>query len=226
MGKAVYLHGRVRLRLSSLSKRASYSQRADHRLNRLPRQHLRCRATSSLDFPTTAGTFQPAPFVPAWNNSSPAGFAAKLNPSGSILIWSTYVMSADGGPQSWRRRNGGDRFRRCLSRWPKWRGFPCDYFRAANVLWLRDLSPIQKSEHRLQLLPGTPMTSRGSRGHARLWWWIRIVPVAAELLLPRPAPEEVPKVSRRPAAGPTRRLLPPHARSAPRTNGNTRFWAI
>jgi uncharacterized protein (TIGR03437 family) len=55
--------------------------------------------TSSLDFPTTPGTFQPAPIVPAWNNFSPAGFAAKLNPSGTGLKWSTFVMSADGGLQ-------------------------------------------------------------------------------------------------------------------------------
>ena len=66
------------------------------------------------------------------------------------------------------------------------------------------------------------MTSRGSRGQARLWWWIRIVPVASELLLPRPEPEEVPKGSRRPAAGPTRRLLPPHARSAQKISFSSR----
>jgi uncharacterized protein (TIGR03437 family) len=57
-------------------------------------------ATSSLDFPTTPETFQPSPIVPAWNNSSPAGFAAKLNPSGGTLVWSTYVMSADRGLQA------------------------------------------------------------------------------------------------------------------------------
>lgn len=56
-------------------------------------------STSSLDFPTTAGTMQSTPIVPAWNNSSPAGFAARIAPDGSALQWSTYVMSSDIGTQ-------------------------------------------------------------------------------------------------------------------------------
>jgi uncharacterized protein (TIGR03437 family) len=52
-------------------------------------------ATSSLDFPTTPGTFQPSPIVPAWNNSSPAGFVAQLTPDGTALNWASYVMSSD-----------------------------------------------------------------------------------------------------------------------------------
>ncbi|HSB16683.1 MAG TPA: SBBP repeat-containing protein [Bryobacteraceae bacterium] len=51
--------------------------------------------TSSLDFPTTSGSFEPDPIVPMWNNSAPAGFAAKLSADGSALSWSSYVMSAD-----------------------------------------------------------------------------------------------------------------------------------
>lgn len=51
--------------------------------------------TTSLDFPTTAGTFQPAPLVPAWNNSSPGGFVAQVSPDGSALHWASYVMSND-----------------------------------------------------------------------------------------------------------------------------------
>jgi uncharacterized protein (TIGR03437 family) len=51
--------------------------------------------TSSLDFPTTPGSFEPAPFVPLWNNTSPAGFAARLTADGRTLTWSTYVMSVD-----------------------------------------------------------------------------------------------------------------------------------
>jgi uncharacterized protein (TIGR03437 family) len=51
--------------------------------------------TSSLDFPTTPGTFQPSPIVPAWNNSSPAGFVAQLTPDGMALKWASYVMSSD-----------------------------------------------------------------------------------------------------------------------------------
>jgi uncharacterized protein (TIGR03437 family) len=49
--------------------------------------------TSSLDFPTTPGTFEPAAIVPLSNNSTPGGFAAVLNPNGTALVWSTYVMS-------------------------------------------------------------------------------------------------------------------------------------
>jgi uncharacterized protein (TIGR03437 family) len=51
--------------------------------------------TTSLDFPTTAGAFQPAALVPAWNNSSPGGFVAQVSPDGSALNWASYVMSND-----------------------------------------------------------------------------------------------------------------------------------
>ena len=51
--------------------------------------------TSSLDFPTTAGSFEPTPFVPLWNNSSAAGFVASLRADGSALNWSSYVMSTE-----------------------------------------------------------------------------------------------------------------------------------
>ena len=51
--------------------------------------------TSSLDFPTTAGSLSPTGLIPLWNNTSPAGFAAKLSGDGSGLVWSTYVMSMD-----------------------------------------------------------------------------------------------------------------------------------
>jgi uncharacterized protein (TIGR03437 family) len=54
--------------------------------------------TTSLDFPTTAGTFQPTALVPAWNNSSPGGFVAQVSPDGSALKWASYVMSNDIGP--------------------------------------------------------------------------------------------------------------------------------
>jgi uncharacterized protein (TIGR03437 family) len=53
--------------------------------------------TSSLDFPTTPGAFEPAAIVPLWNDSTPGGFAAALNPNGTALVWSTYVMSTDNG---------------------------------------------------------------------------------------------------------------------------------
>ncbi len=51
--------------------------------------------TSSLDFPATPGTLQPSPIVPAWNNSSPAGFVAQMAADGSALHWASYVMSSD-----------------------------------------------------------------------------------------------------------------------------------
>src|SRR5262249_44130793 len=56
-------------------------------------------ATSSLDFPTTPGTFEPSSIVPAWNNRAPAGFVSQLSPGGNTLNWSSYVMSSDIGLQ-------------------------------------------------------------------------------------------------------------------------------
>ena len=51
--------------------------------------------TGSLDFPTTPGSFQPAPLVPLWNSTSPGGFAAAIGAHGSALLWSSYVPSVD-----------------------------------------------------------------------------------------------------------------------------------
>ncbi len=51
--------------------------------------------TTSFDFPTTAGSLQPSPSVPMWNNAAPAGFVAKLSSTGNALHWGTYVMSAN-----------------------------------------------------------------------------------------------------------------------------------
>lgn len=50
--------------------------------------------TESSDFPTTAGAFQTAPFI----GSLPVlgdGFVTKLNPTGSDLVYSTYLGDAD-----------------------------------------------------------------------------------------------------------------------------------
>jgi uncharacterized protein (TIGR03437 family) len=52
-------------------------------------------ATTSLDFPTTAGSFESSVIVPLWNASGPGGFAAKLDAGISALTWSTFVMSGD-----------------------------------------------------------------------------------------------------------------------------------
>jgi uncharacterized protein (TIGR03437 family) len=54
-------------------------------------------ATTSLDFPTTPGSFEPVAMVPMWN-LSPGGFVAKLNPNLSALGYSSYVTSLDRGP--------------------------------------------------------------------------------------------------------------------------------
>ena len=51
--------------------------------------------TTSLDFPTTPGSFQPAPIVPMWNNASPGGFIVKLSADGSAVLYSSYVMSLE-----------------------------------------------------------------------------------------------------------------------------------
>ena len=55
--------------------------------------------TSSPDFPTTSGSFEPAPLVPMWNDAAPGGFVARLSADGGALAWSSYVTSADHGEQ-------------------------------------------------------------------------------------------------------------------------------
>ena len=54
--------------------------------------------TSSLDLPTTPGTMQPSAIVPAWNNSSPAGFVVQFASDGVSLNWASYVMSSEYQP--------------------------------------------------------------------------------------------------------------------------------
>jgi len=51
--------------------------------------------TTSLDFPTTPGSFESSVIVPLWNATGPGGFAAKLARDISALTWSTFVMSGD-----------------------------------------------------------------------------------------------------------------------------------
>jgi beta-propeller repeat-containing protein len=46
-------------------------------------------ATNSIDFPTTAGVFQPTKF--GGDNRHDNAFVTKLNPSGSALVYSTYL---------------------------------------------------------------------------------------------------------------------------------------
>jgi uncharacterized protein (TIGR03437 family) len=48
--------------------------------------------STSLDFPTTAGTLEPQPVVPA-ARTSPGGFVAKVAPDGKSVVWATYLTS-------------------------------------------------------------------------------------------------------------------------------------
>ena len=52
-------------------------------------------STTSTNFPTTAGAFQPAPLAPMWG-TSPGGFVAKLAPDGKSLVYASYVPSMGG----------------------------------------------------------------------------------------------------------------------------------
>ena len=47
---------------------------------------------TSLDFPTTPGSYQASPLVPAWS-TQPGGFFAMLSPDASALLYSTYITS-------------------------------------------------------------------------------------------------------------------------------------
>jgi uncharacterized protein (TIGR03437 family) len=49
-------------------------------------------ATSSADFPSTAGSFEPTAIVPLWNSFGPGGFAFSMKSTGA-LNWSTAVES-------------------------------------------------------------------------------------------------------------------------------------
>ena len=51
--------------------------------------------TTSPDFPTTPGAFQPARVVPLWSEGAPSGFVAKLSADFRTLGYSSYVMTAD-----------------------------------------------------------------------------------------------------------------------------------
>ena len=52
--------------------------------------------TTSPDFPTTGGAFQPAPSVPLWNLGAPFGFVARLSADLVNLAYGSYVMTSDG----------------------------------------------------------------------------------------------------------------------------------
>jgi uncharacterized protein (TIGR03437 family) len=55
--------------------------------------------TLSLDFPTTAGSFEPTVQIPLWTNV-PEGFVAKIAPDASHLLYSTYFPIATVVPGS------------------------------------------------------------------------------------------------------------------------------
>jgi uncharacterized protein (TIGR03437 family) len=52
-------------------------------------------STTSPDFPTTPGAFQPGPIVPLWSDGAPFGFVTKLSADFRALVYSSYVMTAD-----------------------------------------------------------------------------------------------------------------------------------
>jgi uncharacterized protein (TIGR03437 family) len=47
-------------------------------------------STNSLDFPTTPGSFEPSPLIPAWSTSA-GGFIAMLTPDGKSLTYGSYL---------------------------------------------------------------------------------------------------------------------------------------
>ena len=47
-------------------------------------------STNSLDFPTTPGSFEPSPLIPAWS-TSPGGFIATLTPDAKSLTYGSYL---------------------------------------------------------------------------------------------------------------------------------------
>lgn len=55
-------------------------------------------ATTSLDFPTTPGSYEPIALIPMWSayTDDPGGFAAKLSPALDKLAYSTYIFSDRG----------------------------------------------------------------------------------------------------------------------------------
>ena len=48
--------------------------------------------TTSLDFPTTSGSVEPDPLIPAWSNT-PTGFVAKIAPDGKSLVYASYFAA-------------------------------------------------------------------------------------------------------------------------------------
>lgn len=64
-------------------------------------------STTSLDFPTTAGTVQPTAVVPMWSDR-PGGFVARLAAGGTEMIWGTYLSTDSSGVTLLAVGNSGD----------------------------------------------------------------------------------------------------------------------
>ncbi|MEO8593098.1 MAG: SBBP repeat-containing protein [Candidatus Solibacter sp.] len=107
--------------------------------------------TTSLDFPTTEGSFEPTAVVPLWNSTGPGGFATKIAANGSSLAWSSYVMAADHYPQQGVTHMAvtaaGDAYIAGLTG----AGFPVTVTAPQicydGAVWLGDPNPITRSEH-------------------------------------------------------------------------------
>ena len=65
--------------------------------------------TTSLDFPTTPGTFAPQALVPTWGDF-PGGFLAKLAPDATRIEFSTYLFSSSYGGSQIALGTAGDIF--------------------------------------------------------------------------------------------------------------------
>jgi len=52
-------------------------------------------STNSLDFPTTPGSFEPSPLIPAWSTSA-GGFIATLTPDAKSLTYGSYLWQVAG----------------------------------------------------------------------------------------------------------------------------------
>lgn len=104
--------------------------------------------TSSIDFPTTAGSLQPAPAVPLWNNSYAGGFLSSLSQDGRELRYSTYIPTSDGsanlaGPSQIAVGTAGDVYLldAALAGWPITASAPQPCYNGGQDVFLAHFGP-------------------------------------------------------------------------------------